>query len=175
MRSGKGAGYRFRTDKRMKIDQNLRIMLSAIIMIVVYILMTILLKPFFISEQKGMMGMMSFSNPNYMTLNVLSVLIGVLAGLAFYLMAKQPEHDKDNEMKIIKKALSEDERHVIGEIERAGEITQDSLRFRLSWSKAKISTILTNLDKMNLIQRERQGKTYNVFLSNPKSSRHKLT
>lgn len=32
-------------------------------------------------------------------------------------------------------------------------------------SKAKVSTTLTRLDKMNLIQRERQGKTYKVFLS----------
>ena len=49
-------------------------------------------------------------------------------------------------------------------IKKSGEITQDSLRFRLDWSKAKVSTILTNLDKRNLIQRERIGKTYKVYL-----------
>jgi len=68
-------------------------------------------------------------------------------------------------LEIIKKALSDDEKAVVDEIRRAGEITQDSLRFRLDWSKAKLSRILTNLDKMNLIQRERVGKTYNVFLT----------
>ena len=62
------------------------------------------------------------------------------------------------------KTLS-NEKKILDEVKRAGEITQDSLRFRLNWSKAKISTILTNLDKINLIQRERQGKTYKVFLS----------
>ncbi|MFQ6065443.1 MAG: helix-turn-helix transcriptional regulator, partial [Candidatus Bathyarchaeia archaeon] len=60
---------------------------------------------------------------------------------------------------------SEDEKAIIDEIRRAGKITQDSLRFRLGWSKAKVSRILINLDKMNLIQRERIGKTYNVFLT----------
>jgi uncharacterized membrane protein len=45
------------------------------------------------------------------------------------------------------------------------------LRFRLGWSKAKLSRILTNLDKMNLIQRERAGKTYNVFLAQRKPER----
>ena len=52
----------------------------------------------------------------------------------------------------------------LDEIKKAGEITQDSLRFRLNWSKAKVSTILTNLDKIGLIQRERIGKTYKVYL-----------
>lgn len=49
-----------------------------------------------------------------------------------------------------------------------GRITQDSLRFRLGWSKAKVSRILTNLDRKNIVQRERTGKTYAVFLSGEK-------
>jgi len=65
---------------------------------------------------------------------------------------------------IIRKALSEDEKSILEEIKKAGKITQDSLRFRLNWSKTKVSTILTNLDKINLIQRERTGKTYKVYL-----------
>ena len=43
-----------------------------------------------------------------------------------------------------------------------------SLRFRLNWSKAKISTILTNLDKKGIVQRQRTGKTYNIYLQKPK-------
>jgi hypothetical protein len=70
-----------------------------------------------------------------------------------------------DELDIIKRVLSDDERAVLDEIGRAGEITQDSLRFRLEWSKSKLSRILTNMDKLNLIQRERVGKTYTVFLS----------
>jgi uncharacterized membrane protein len=70
-----------------------------------------------------------------------------------------------DEFDILKRALSADEQAVFQEIQRTGEITQDSLRFRLEWSKAKLSRILTRLDKMNLVQRERVGKTYNVFIT----------
>ncbi|VVB59309.1 Uncharacterised protein [uncultured archaeon] len=70
----------------------------------------------------------------------------------------------EQELKIIKKALTEEEKKAIAEIEKAGEITQDSLRFRLGWSKAKASAIISNLDRMGIVQRERQGKTYKVFL-----------
>ena len=80
----------------------------------------------------------------------------------------EKDKEKDKEFNIIKKALSEDERKILNEIKKAGEITQDSLRFRLNWSKAKISTILTNLDKKEIVQRQRTGKTYYVYLQNTK-------
>ena len=69
-----------------------------------------------------------------------------------------------NELSIIKKALSVDEKKLVEEVEKAEEITQDSLRFRLEWSKAKVSTIISNLDRMGIIQRKREGKTYSVSL-----------
>ncbi len=90
--------------------------------------------------------------------------------IASLLLLRAKPVSEVEELKIIKKALSEDEKAVIDEITRAGEVTQDSLRFRLDWSKAKLSRILTNLDKMNIIQRERVGKTYNVFMSGKKRS-----
>ena len=89
---------------------------------------------------------------------IAALIIGVI--VSFYLF----EGKKDREYDIIRRALSEDEKKVLDEIKKAGEITQDSLKFRLNWSKAKISTILTNLDKRGIIQRERVGKTYKVYL-----------
>ena len=90
-------------------------------------------------------------------------------------LSKETENVKYNnkkrnidELKIIKRVLSKDERKVIKELEKTREITQDSLGFRLGWSKAKISTILSNLDRMRLIQRKREGKTYSVFLQKKK-------
>ncbi len=77
-------------------------------------------------------------------------------------------HDVMHELAMVKKGLSEDEKKILTEIEKEKEITQDSLRFRLEWSKAKVSTILTHLDKMGIIQRRREGKTYIVFLSKQK-------
>ena len=106
---------------------------------------------------------MNFSSSGSATMNLASLIIAISTAIfiSFYLF----KHDgKDKEYKIIRKALSEDEKAILDKIKKAGEITQDSLRFRLDWSKAKVSTILTNLDKMNLIQRERVGKTYKVYL-----------
>jgi uncharacterized membrane protein len=68
-----------------------------------------------------------------------------------------------DEFSIIKRALTDDETSLLEKVrEVPGGVTQDSLRFRLGWSKAKISTMLTNLDRMGLVQRERFGKTYKV-------------
>lgn len=74
-------------------------------------------------------------------------------------------HLRAKALDIIQRGLSPDAKAALKEVKRSGSLTQDSLRLRLGWSKAKTSTILTNLDKLNLIQRERMGKTYRVFLS----------
>lgn len=139
------------------------------------------------STMTDMMGhMMGFSQPSMYFNGILAVALGLGAGLLVAVMLgafstaqpiqptqlspiQQPIKEVD-ELKIIRKALSDDERAVVDEVNRAGKITQDSLRFRLGWSKAKVSRILTNLDKMNLIQRERIGKTYNVFLTENKKA-----
>jgi len=130
--------------------------------------------------------MMGFNQPSMYFNGILAVALGLGAGLLVAVMLgafsttqpMQPAHlsptqqpiKEVDELKIIRKALSDDEKAVVDEVKRAGKITQDSLRFRLGWSKAKVSRILTNLDKMNLIQRERIGKTYNVFLTENKKT-----
>lgn len=121
------------------------------------------------SMHEWMENMMNF-NQQAVTLNLAAILLAVVLGLLVFLLLRTtpsppPQVREIDELKIIRKVLSEDEKAIIDEIRRAGKITQDSLRFRLGWSKAKVSRILTNLDKMNLIQRERIGKTYNVFLT----------
>jgi uncharacterized membrane protein len=119
------------------------------------------------------------SNPDYTVAILLSLAVALIAGVLITLWLKpivkrdSPAAvvtvNKVDELEIIKRALSDDEKAVLDEIRRAGEITQDSLRFRLEWSKAKLSRIVTNLDKLNLIQRERFGKTYKVFLAEKQS------
>lgn len=99
----------------------------------------------------------------------------IVLGLVLLFQRKQEQEQITSELKgevsavhefeLVKKGLSEDEKKILAEIEKEKEITQDSLRFRLEWSKAKVSTILTHLDKMGIIQRRREGKTYVVFLS----------
>lgn len=154
------------------LDNVTKILLILLIGVVFYFAIFSILKPFFIVEPTPMMGMMSqmmgsdmmnFSSGSSTTMNLISLIVAITIALivSFYLFKQD---DKEQEYNIIKRALSEDEKAILDEIKKAGEITQDSLRFRLDWSKAKISTILTNLDKMNLIQRERIGKTYKVYL-----------
>ena len=92
-------------------------------------------------------------SPDYTVAILLSLTIALVAGVLVTLWLKPTKTEtavaKTDELEIIKRALSDDEKAVLDEIRRAGEITQDSLRFRLEWSKAKLSRILTNLDKMN--------------------------
>lgn len=118
-----------------------------------------------IQMMNEMMGTntMGFSTTNSTITNLVSLVFGVGLGFStsLYLFRTQTGN---KEYKILRKALSENEKKILDEIKKAGEITQDSLRFRLGWSKAKVSTHLTNLDRRELIQRKRTGKTYKVFL-----------
>lgn len=156
----------------LKMNNATKILLILLIGVIFYFAVFSILKPFFITEPTPMISMMrqvmgsdimNFSSSGSATMNLVSLIVAISIAIfvSFYLF----KHDaKDEEYKNIRKALSEDEKKILDEIKKAGEITQDSLRFRLDWSKAKVSTILTNLDKRGLIQRERIGKTYKVYL-----------
>jgi uncharacterized membrane protein len=77
------------------------------------------------------------------------------------------------DLQVLKKMMSDDEKKLVEEIEKSGEITQDSLRLRLDWSKAKTSTVLSLLDRQGIIQKERSGKTYRVRLDPSVSPKRK--
>lgn len=155
-----------------------------LIMMILYILLLFLLRPIFIHSDTPLahatvMGdhIMNFVSPEQSSLNIAALFLAVVGGLSCWLLIRGEREknttgisasEKKNELDILKRALSADEKKIIAEIEKAGEITQDSLRFRLNWSKAKVSAILLQLDRMNIVQRERQGKTYSVFLSKKK-------
>ncbi len=171
--------------KLKRLDVVTKVGLLLIFMMLVYIGLLFLLKPVFISSDAlrvhtTVMGdhIMTFTSPEQRNLNLAALFLAFICGLGVWLLIKGPspettepktEQDlQEHNLKVIKTVLSPDEKKILTEIEKAGEITQDSLRFRLDWSKAKVSAILLQLDRMNLIQRERQGKTYNVFLSKKK-------
>ena len=174
----------------MKMHTATKILIVIFIIIFFYLLFFLALSPFFIQQPRSMADimrqMMGFSTQTSVVLNALSLILAIGIGIliSVLILPHEPKTEikevkeelhrekksilremKEKEFSIIKRALTEDEKKVVSEIERAGKITQDSLRARLGWSKAKISTILTNLDKADIIQRERQGKTYSVFLT----------
>ena len=145
-----------------ELDNITKILIVVLVIAVSYFLVFLALRPFF--APKNMADMMNQIG-NIGTETIIPLIIALIIGviISFYLFRTET---KDKEYEILKKVLSEDEKKVLGEIKMAGEITQDSLRFRLGWSKAKISTILTNLDRKSLIQKERTGKTYSLFTEN---------
>ena len=156
------------------IDIVTKVIIVILAILFSYFVVILLLSPLFVHQPQSwqdMMGHMMNFNQTSATMNLIAVSLALGIGLiiSLFLLRAKPVSEVE-ELKIIKRALSEDEKAVIDEITRADEITQDSLRFRLDWSKAKLSRILTNLDKMNIIQRERVGKTYNVFMSGRKRS-----
>ncbi len=155
-----------------EVDNVSRIALIILVAIIGYFLLFLITSSVLIPKQTPMMQMMSeamgtnimnFSTTNSIIINLISLIFA--AGLGFFAsLYLFRARSKDKEYNILRKALSDDEKRILDEIKRADEVTQDSLRFRLDWSKAKVSTVLTNLDKRNLIQRERIGKTYKVYL-----------
>jgi uncharacterized membrane protein len=62
------------------------------------------------------------------------------------------------------KALDPFEQKVIEAIREQNGITQNTLRLRTNMSKSKLSIVLKELERRELIKRVGKGKTLSVFL-----------
>ncbi len=71
---------------------------------------------------------------------------------------------KEDKFEFLLTALNEDEKKVIKAVKEQDGITQATLRIRTDLSKTKLSFILADLEKKDLIKRVTQGKTNQVFL-----------
>jgi len=105
-------------------------------------------------------------------------LISFIGALGIYLLffstseeaiLKRLEEEKNKRIELDKfdlilKAMDENEQKVLKAIKEQDGITQSTLKFRADLSKAKVSQILTDFEKKNLIRREVKGKTYSVHL-----------
>jgi ribosomal protein S25 len=105
-------------------------------------------------------------------------IFGFMLGLGFYILLfnkseeaifKRLEEDKNNKIQeekfdLISRALDEYERKVLKAIKEQDGITQSTLRLRTNLSKAKLSYVLQELEKRNLIKRIQKGKTLSVWL-----------
>ena len=104
--------------------------------------------------------------------------ISFIFALGFYLLLfnkgeeailKRLEEEKnmklqEDKFSVILKMMDESEKSIINAVKEQDGITQTTLRYRTNLSKAKISQILTNFEKKNLIKRIQKGKTYSVHL-----------
>lgn len=103
---------------------------------------------------------------------------GFLFALAFYLLvfSKGEEAiverlEKDTERKldeekyaILSKGLDEFENKVLKVVREEEGITQNTIRLRVDMSKAKLSQVLQDLERKNLIKRVQKDKTFQIFL-----------
>ena len=106
-------------------------------------------------------------------------LISFIAALGIYLLffstseeaiMRRLEEEKSmkieqDKFELVLKAMDENEKKVILAVKEQEGITQSTLKFRADLSKAKVSQILTDFEKKNLVKREEKGKTYAVYLS----------
>lgn len=104
--------------------------------------------------------------------------ISFILALGFYLLffnrgeeaiLKRLEEEKDTKLQedkfgVVLKILDENEKKIINAIKDQDGITQTTLRYRTDLSKAKISQVLGDFEKKNLIKRIQKGKTYSVHL-----------
>jgi uncharacterized membrane protein len=159
----------------------------AIVLIVIaiaYLLLTHIITPLFVHQQDNPLHDLFPQETEFAvsSISIVAILLSVAIGLlvAHYLAigkdiekywTRTPQETKkfvnrssEADLQVLKKMMTDDEKKLVEEVEKAGEITQDSLRLRLDWSKAKVSTVLSLLDRQGIIQRERSGKTYRVRL-----------
>lgn len=71
----------------------------------------------------------------------------------------------EDKYNIIVKILDENEKRVLDAVREQEGIGQNTLRLRTGLSKAKVSQVLSDFEKKNLIRREAKGKTYAVYLT----------
>jgi len=152
----------------MKLDQTSKSMLMLLGVLAAYMLSIGLINALFGGEKYGD-TLMDFSTGTNRVKNLLSLAAGLATGLGISIMLQERQAERrkrpEGELGATKKVLSKDERKIVEELEKTEEITQDSLRFRLGWSKAKVSAVASALDRLDVVQRQREGKTYIVKLS----------
>jgi len=71
---------------------------------------------------------------------------------------------EDMKFKILMKALDPFEQKVIEAIKEQEGITQSTLKLRANMSKSKLSFVLKELERRELIKRVEKGKTFSVYL-----------
>jgi len=104
-------------------------------------------------------------------LTTLSFLGGMLAGVLFFMWSRSngDQNAKASGLKgnieVLKRALSEDEKLLVDMISGSDGITQDSIRFKTGFSKSKVSALISEMEKKDILVRERHGRTYKVFIS----------
>ena len=78
---------------------------------------------------------------------------------------EKTQKSTEDKFNLLLRPLDENERNVLTAIKDQEGITQSTLKYRANLSKAKVSQILSDFEKKDLIARKAKGKTYEVFLT----------
>ncbi|MFH0927555.1 MAG: hypothetical protein V1822_03160 [Candidatus Micrarchaeota archaeon] len=74
------------------------------------------------------------------------------------------EHESDSNFSILLKGLDEDEQKIMKEVYAKDGIGQNTLHIRTNISKAKLSSLLVDLEKKDLIRKVPEGKINRIYL-----------
>ncbi|MEM1689103.1 MAG: winged helix-turn-helix transcriptional regulator [Candidatus Hadarchaeales archaeon] len=88
-----------------------------------------------------------------------AIMASVAGSIAAILLFLFKRYATERAVRVAMLTLSEDERKVLNEILREGEIRQDVLRRRVDMSKSKLSALVNNLEKKGAIIKIRYHKT----------------
>jgi uncharacterized membrane protein len=142
---------------RLPKSENERLYTSVLIVFIVYFALNSIVFGFFGEESQAVHYLMT-----------LSFLGGIAAGVGFFLLTRT-EADKEEQVKrnilVLKKALNTDEALLIDLIAESEGVTQDSLRFKTGFSKSKVSALLSEMEKKDILVREKLGRTYKIFIA----------
>lgn len=151
--------------KARELDAVSRTAIITLLILASYITLICIIFPILSGERTFFSDtLLDFSEPEHVHLNLIAGMLSLAIGAAAA-VATSPRKPTEcpEKGRILTDVLSKDEQRVIDIVKEAGEITQDSLTFRLGWSRPKVSTIITNLERMNIVQRRREGKTYVII------------
>ena len=128
------------------LDLTTKIILIFLVVVISYLLLFLVISEVFVQESTswtGRMDQMMDTSPDYTVVILISLTIALVVGVLVTLWLKPAKTEttvsKTDELEIIKRALSDDEKAVLDEIRRAEEITK--ILCGLGWSGAKPSSL----------------------------------
>src|SRR3989338_5771407 len=111
---------------------------------------------------------------SHVIVGLISALISLGAYLMFFSRSEEIVLQKLEETKeinlgkerftVLLSALNEDEKKIVNLIKSEPGISQHMVTLKTGFSKAKVSGLMQNLEKRNLVKREDSGKTLSVWL-----------
>lgn len=92
-----------------------------------------------------------------------AVAVAAVGGAYAVSRSRGREAEEQKESSVALELLPEDERRVVDPVVDSPGLTQVELRGRSSFSKSKVSQVVTTLEERGLLYREPQGRTYRVY------------